>query len=233
MAALTFELYARHHCRRGDAEPFVFGSKPLGGDLALGEGRSVYAPTLEGFVSKKREHFVAGRACLREALKDAGCRFDHWAPYKADYPPEMPPGFVGSITHGGDWALAICVPRSLDEVFLGVDWEPHPPIERARKLWSRVIDDEEASRLPSLEVSRAFSFVFSAKEALYKAFSPKALGALGFDAAKLIEAAAEGDEYRVTYRLDAKNWGPRDGSTVVLRARSLDEGAAALVVGEW
>jgi 4'-phosphopantetheinyl transferase EntD len=133
----------------------------------------------------RRREFVTARRCAREAL----ARLGH--PPVAIRPgprrePLWPAGLAGSITHCSGYRAA-AVARASDLASVGIDAEPHAPLP------SRVIDsvtaDGDVEHLA--ELARADPAVhwdrllFSAKEAIYKAWFPLTRRWLGFDDASL------------------------------------------------
>jgi 4'-phosphopantetheinyl transferase EntD len=129
-------------------------------------------------VEKRRREFITGRACARLALRRLGAPVVA-IPSGPRGEPLWPPGVVGSITHCRGYR-ACAVARSDAVTALGIDAEPNEPLPdgiaedvlhgRERELaagWTAPVD------LPRL--------VFSAKEAVYKAWFPLTGRWLGFE----------------------------------------------------
>jgi enterobactin synthetase component D / holo-[acyl-carrier protein] synthase len=141
--------------------------------------------TIARAVEKRRREFATGRACARAALARLG-----FAPAPIltgeRGEPCWPEGVVGSITHC-DGYRAGAVGRSSELLTLGIDAEPNAPlpagllgdIARPEELpWLRALQE----RLPGVHWDR---LLFSAKEAVYKAWFPLARRWLGFEDAVL------------------------------------------------
>jgi 4'-phosphopantetheinyl transferase EntD len=136
-------------------------------------------------VEKRRREFTTGRICAREALAKLGLTAGA-IPAGERGEPCWPAGVVGSITHC-DGYRACAVAHSSDLLSLGIDAEPNAPlppgllddVARAEELpWLH----ELQSRAPEVHWDR---LLFSAKEAVYKAWFPIARRWLGFEDAVL------------------------------------------------
>jgi len=139
-------------------------------------------------VDKRRREFTTGRACARDALTRLGVRVVA-IPSGPHGEPLWPPGIVGSITHCRGYAA--CAVATADAVTaLGIDAEPNEPLPprvledvvRGRELdlvaaWPRRTSAED-----QVDPSR---LVFSAKEAVYKAWFPLTGRWLGFEDVEL------------------------------------------------
>ncbi|MDQ6910424.1 MAG: hypothetical protein M3Z84_06530 [Actinomycetota bacterium] len=82
-----------------------------------------------GAAPQRRREFLGGRACAHAALSAIG-RDDGPTAVGARHEPTWPPGVVGSISHGGEWAGAV-VALDVDAIGLGLDIEP------SSHRWSR------------------------------------------------------------------------------------------------
>ena len=131
-------------------------------------------------VDKRRREFVTGRACARKALAQLGLP----ATPVGSGPrgePLWPPGVVGSITHC-DGYRACAVARSNAVLALGIDAERDAPV--SERVWQDIAHGPEQelrvrgakARGPHLD-----ALLFSAKEAIYKAWFPLEQRWLGFD----------------------------------------------------
>jgi 4'-phosphopantetheinyl transferase EntD len=135
-------------------------------------------------VATRRAAFVAGRTASHAALTDLGCDVTSIlsGPMRE---PLWPPGIVGSLSHAGDVALALAAPRE-DAGGVGVDIEELRP---APELWDQVPLPAERTWLAGLadqvDRDRMMLALFSAKEAVYKAFFPRVGHYFGFQAAAL------------------------------------------------
>lgn len=132
-------------------------------------------------VEKRRREFVTARACARDALAQLGLA-PQAIPAGPRGEPRWPQGVVGSITHC-DGYRACAAARSADLVALGIDAEVN------ERLSDGVLGDialpperkwiaELSREAPAVHWDR---LLFSAKEAVYKAWFPLAERWLGFD----------------------------------------------------
>ena len=131
---------------------------------------SAEAAVVANAVAERRREFGTVRYCARKALQELRVRPVAILP-DADGAPRWPAGVVGSMTHCTGYRAA-AVARSGDVCALGIDAEPHDALpSEVRDL---VLRDEEHARLsafarahPQVHWDR---IVFSAKEAVYKAW---------------------------------------------------------------
>jgi 4'-phosphopantetheinyl transferase EntD len=133
-------------------------------------------------VEKRTREFTTGRACARLALRRLGAPVSA-IPSGEHGEPRWPPGVVGSITHCERYrACAVAWSDAL--AGLGIDAEPDAPLPDG------VLEDVAHGRELDLvsagggdvDVGR---LLFSAKEAVYKAWFPLAGCRLGFDDVEL------------------------------------------------
>jgi 4'-phosphopantetheinyl transferase EntD len=136
-------------------------------------------------VDKRRREFLTARACARTALAELGLPAGP-IPSGERGEPLWPQGVVGSITHCEGYR-ACAVARAQDVVTVGIDAEPHAPLPDG--LLGDIACPEEALALerlrrcsPQIHWDR---LLFSAKEAVYKAWFPLARRWLGFEDALL------------------------------------------------
>ncbi|MFP4203995.1 MAG: 4'-phosphopantetheinyl transferase [Opitutales bacterium] len=136
-------------------------------------------------VPVRRNAFLAGRRCAREALRlldGPVCAL----PPGPKGPPRWPDGWVGSISHTRELACAV-VSENRSVVCLGVDIER---TDRIRAGAMRRVTHPKESAFANGDPVRA-SLLFSAKEAFYKAQFPLWEAALNFqDVALKIDPAS-------------------------------------------
>jgi enterobactin synthetase component D / holo-[acyl-carrier protein] synthase len=142
-------------------------------------------------VEGRRHEFATARACARAALEP-------WALSRQAIPvgskgePRWPAGIVGSITHCEGYC-ACAVARRADLLTIGIDAEPNQPLPEG--ILAEVAFGDEPALVRRLAAAapdvRWDRLVFSAKEAIYKAWFPLARTWLGFgDAALAIDPGA-------------------------------------------
>lgn len=149
----------------------------------------------------RRDGFTLGRNAAHlalEALGEAGepiLRGEHREPL-------WPEGIVGSITHTAGHAIA-AVAHGDRCGGIGVD------LEHADRWFPELADhiafDEELAWLATLDdeaARRRTVELFSAKEAIYKAFFPRVRRFFGFEAARIRSRAGGGHTGRLVHELD-------------------------------
>ena len=141
-------------------------------ELALGDA-----------VEKRRREFVTGRACAREALAGLGLPPSPLGSGTKGEP-LWPPGVVGSITHCEGYR-ACAVARSSSALMLGIDAERNAPLREG--VWEEVAHGRER-QLRGADAGGGYHLdatLFSAKEAIFKAWYPLARRWLGFGDAEV------------------------------------------------
>jgi 4'-phosphopantetheinyl transferase EntD len=142
-------------------------------------------------VEKRVREFVTARRCAREALARLG---QPPAPIRIGgmREPVWPAGFVGSITHTAGFRAAAVAPRSV-LASVGIDAEPNSPLPDGVIEAVTVPGEPEMLAEFGLASSAAHwaRLLFSAKEAVFKAWYPLTGRWLGFeDACLSIDVAA-------------------------------------------
>jgi 4'-phosphopantetheinyl transferase EntD len=133
-------------------------------------------------VEKRRREFTTGRACARLALQRLGIATVA-IPNGERGEPLWPSGVVGSITHCRGYR-ASAVAKAEDVVAVGIDAEVHEPLPEG------VLDQVAFGRELAMVADRGAGvcldrLLFSAKEAVYKAWFPLAHRWLGFEDVEL------------------------------------------------
>jgi enterobactin synthetase component D / holo-[acyl-carrier protein] synthase len=143
-------------------------------------------------VAKRRAEFTAVRACARQALAALG-----WPPaplLPGDRgSPGWPPGLVGSMTHC-DGYQAAAVARAGKLTSLGIDAEPNEPLpDGVLETVSLPGERDELRALAAAGGGVCWDrLLFSAKEALYKAWYPVARRPLWFTGARVSTGPGRG-----------------------------------------
>ncbi|GII96961.1 4'-phosphopantetheinyl transferase family protein [Sinosporangium siamense] len=136
-------------------------------------------------VERRRHEFVTVRVCARRALATLGFGPVPVVPGEARAP-IWPPGIVGSMTHcKGYRACVVAWDHELATV--GIDAEPAGPLPDG--VLEAVSLPEERTRIKRLKAADATvpweKLLFSAKEAVYKAWFPLQRRWLGFEEADI------------------------------------------------
>src|SRR4051812_38545928 len=142
-------------------------------------------------VEKRRREFLAGRACAREALGRLGVP-PTAIPNGEHGEPLWPTGIVGSITHCAGYRA--CAAATIDQVLaIGIDAEPNLPLPD--RLLEDVAFGEERALAAASDGVCMDRVLFSAKEAVYKAWFPLAGRSLKFE-----DVVLSVDRLRATFR---------------------------------
>lgn len=129
-------------------------------------------------VPERRAEHAAVRGCARDALERLGFGRPP-VPSAPDRSPVWPAGVVGSMTHCTGYRAA-AVARADDVVGVGVDAEPLAPLPAG--VAALVMSPAEQAALSALDPARHPDRVlFSAKESVYKVWSPLVRTWLGFE----------------------------------------------------
>lgn len=135
-------------------------------------------------VDSRRREFTTGRWCARRALRELDVPD---APLLTDErrAPRWPDGIIGSITHCAGYRAA-AVARSGPLRWLGIDAEVHEPLpEGVLDVVSLPAERTALDRLSATDPEIAWDRVlFSAKEAVFKAWYPLTRAWLDFQEAE-------------------------------------------------
>lgn len=138
---------------------------------------------------KRRREFIAGRICASRALEQIGASCVGCLGRTADGLPAWPVGWVGCISHSASWAVA-AVAKDCGSTVLGIDIQKLFDAQTEADVRPLVASDVELRILGGkLDIPRALTLIFSAKETLYKALFPKQRTFQDFCAAELTALA--------------------------------------------
>lgn len=155
-------------------------------------------PALRRATPKRQREFLAGRRCAAAALRHLGAGSTQVA-VAADRAPIWPEGVVGSITHAGGFAAA-AVAWAVDIAGLGIDSEEIIDPATACDIAAICMVDE--ARLFRPADGRSFcefcTFVFSAKEAVFKCLFPITRRFLEFGDVGITSLDWEGEDFAWT-----------------------------------
>ncbi|WP_419956886.1 4'-phosphopantetheinyl transferase family protein [Rathayibacter iranicus] len=141
-------------------------------------------------VPERFNEFCTVRALVRQGLGDLGLPRPPMVPGERGEP-RWPLGVVGSITHCVGYR-AVAIGRGREVRAVGIDAEPNLPLPG--NVYQRISSDDEraaADRVravhPDISSDR---LLFSAKEAVYKAWFPLARTLLDFEGGQMILSPA-------------------------------------------
>lgn len=171
-------------------------------------------PGLSTSVQKIRlSNFEDGRTAATQALKQSGFDGEPIIGRSPKGVPLFPDGYIGSISHTRDWAIAITA-RASDYTAVGVDIEA---ADRHFKtdIAKRVSDDVERAQFSDFGGQDAL-VISSLKEAIYKALFPKAQRWIGFHEVSLRRIDANTTEVKLLADDLAQRFANQQISTVML-----------------
>lgn len=123
-------------------------------------------------VANRRAEFVSGRAAANRAMRQLGIQVPDPVAQGKLGEPVWPDGLVGSITHSFPWTIAV-VGRSKDLAALGIDLENISRLS-VEDISREICTGRELSWVQAFKDPQiALAMIFSSKEALFKALSPK------------------------------------------------------------
>jgi len=145
-------------------------------------------------VAKRREEFTAGRAAANRAMRELGIAAPPPVPQGKMREPLWPEGVVGSITHSHPWTIAVAA-RSSSVAAIGIDLESSARMKEEDISRHICIDSEIAWMRGHPQPLRALTMIFSSKEAVFKALSPRCKRYFDFKDARLVWLPGE-DAFR-------------------------------------
>jgi 4'-phosphopantetheinyl transferase EntD len=119
---------------------------------------------------KKKLEFALGREAARLALRQIGFESGPAVLRGSGGEPLWPIGVAGSISHCYPWSVAV-VGQHSNDLAVGIDLES---VDRLREIdiSNLICSDKELQWVQEGEIRERLLMVFSAKEAVYKAFYP-------------------------------------------------------------
>jgi 4'-phosphopantetheinyl transferase EntD len=164
----------------------VESAEVFGADCDDGELFPEEAALVAGATAKRRHEFTGVRVCARLALARAGVQPAPIMPGPSGAP-LWPSGIVGSMTHC-DGYRAAAVARADAFAAIGIDAEPHAVLPGG--VLPRVASESERTGLAGLATVAPEicwdRILFSAKESVFKAWSPATGRRLGFSEAEVV-----------------------------------------------
>lgn len=152
-----------------------------GSGVEVGDVWPVEIDAMPGALPGRRAEFLTTRACARRALVRMGLPAQA-IPVGADRGPVWPPGVVGSLTHSAGLRAA-AVAHETAWCGIGIDVEPNQALPAG--VIGIAAAGSERAELQTLRLADAAvawdRLLFSAKEAIFKAWFPVTGHWLGFD----------------------------------------------------
>lgn len=146
-------------------------------DRAYDELGIKFPSNLDTAVPKRKSEYLAGRAAAKFALQTL--ESESWLVETGrQREPLWPKGFVGSISHNGDYACCWAA-KQKDYLGLGVDIESRIGVETSAEVGALILTGEdrffENGYLHGSDTGDTdfLTLVFSAKESLFKALYPQ------------------------------------------------------------
>jgi enterobactin synthetase component D len=135
----------------------------------------VMPPRLQTAVRSRQLDFIAGRYCARQALRRLAPSLAEQVITMSDFGvPGWPSGIAGSITHTSGFVAAAVAFRR-DALGLGIDAEQIMNITVAEDISEMVASAKELAlveRTSQFSFGEMVTFIYSAKEALFKCLYP-------------------------------------------------------------
>lgn len=150
---------------------------------------------------RRRNEFIAGRIALHHLCDTLGHQV---LEIKADHQgmPIFPETLKGSLSHSQGNLIGM-VTNSPEIYSLGVDLESIVSLERAERLLQKIAGDDEFNILGKhFAIDKAFTIIFAAKEALFKAVYPLVKSMFWFEDAILVGYRA--DQNLLRFQMDAR-----------------------------
>ena len=150
-------------------------------------------------VRKRQAEFLAGRLTARAALAACGAP-DAELAIGPTRQPVWPQGYLGSISHTSNLAVAVALPASRLRG-VGIDLEHVVSPATLHALHATVVDDDERKRLAQAALVHGWpvvlTAVFSAKESFFKASFATVGRLFDFHAVRVLRFDADNGEIEV------------------------------------
>jgi phosphopantetheine--protein transferase-like protein len=204
-------------------------SLPEGDDFPMPDGLHPDEAThARGVPPARRASWVGGRLALRAALSALGAQAVGPILATARGAPVLPSGFVGSISHKRDLAVALAAPaEGASSATLGIDVET--PRRFRHDISRHVLTPDERAALSTLEgAARDLEILrrFAAKEAVYKALDPWVRRFVSFQEVALVSLSDGQLDARLTLGADEGAFAVEvhdasDASLILVAARAV------------
>ncbi len=182
-----FKKLWQHEFRRHHAGGALFfkEDKPVARkELITFSQKFGYELLTQKFSENRTDEFLLGRWCAHKALDEfMGESLQGSIAIGDDRSPQWPEGVVGSISHNEDVVVSLC---AMGAKGIGVDIESRGRLNE--RLSEKILIDEDRIFLKTKSINSwskedFYTFIFSAKESLYKALYPTVKSFFGFSEA--------------------------------------------------
>ncbi len=148
-------------------------------------------------VFKRRAEFLAGRIAAMVALEALDSREVRVATGTRRNP-IWPRGYLGSISHTSERAMAVVAPEG-SATYVGIDHEEIMSTNLATKIAPQILTSQEMQIYYQLNMGfeQFCTIVFSVKESVFKAIYPKVDMYVNFNAARVTEICTESQSFSV------------------------------------
>ena len=175
---------------------------PLSIDLEDHQKRLIFSSEIETFHPTRKLEFKLGRLCASVAHKLKTGSELLLLEKSEDRNPIWPSGIVGSITHNHHWVAAV-VSKTEELIGVGIDFEVRGRTKLSLSGHIRSSGDIKVHSKFSEE--ELLTFIFSAKESLYKALYPSVQKYFGFQSAALREIDFDHGKFKIDLIADIGN----------------------------
>ena len=164
----------------------------------------------------RKKEFLLGRLCAQtHTLAFADLKNMVQIPQLDSGVPRFPQGFVGSISHSKDYALA-AFSAAAEIKSIGVDVERIISPSRWKSIERRILTQKERSYLKQWsgnenEKMKVATLIFSTKESLYKMVYPLMYCSFGFGEAQLQSVDFEKKTYKIQLKSHREQVSPFNG----------------------
>ena len=163
-------------------------------DLLMKKNQFELPSNFEKLTTSRKAEFLAGRHLADCALKKLGNSLSQILLHKKGYP-IWPTGFSGSISHKHSDVVTWVIEQN--NVAVGIDIEHWLQEERAQLIYKKILTPQEYTPPESLSFAEWVTFIFSAKEAFYKALNPVTNKFFGFQDAAIIQLDWQQNTYQI------------------------------------
>ncbi len=175
-------------------------------------------PVIASSVRKRQAEFLAGRVVAATALKSCGVAYPA-IEIQPDRAPRWPAGYIGSISHTNDRAVAV-VASSQHHTAVGIDVERIMDSATLMQVLPAITVGDEWRRVEcsgsGLSVEQLGTLIFSAKESLFKALNPIVNKFFDFTAAALTQVRIKQRRFTIQLTCD---WGEQYRANISFTGR--------------